>query len=227
MFNALRASSTRSLLVPRTTCASQIRANSSLGASKTALLSELMSKVAGGASPQAGPGFRANTSAVPDMTSPLAGAVPPQAGVGGYPPPSTVPSAPSELPDHINYSRTRLRLHCHASPNNTIATLTKADGSTIAWFSGGSCGFKKGNRASYEAGYQCAVRTFKKVEEIHLADGPVVVDLFFKGFGQGREALKSALLAAEGEAIRSLIGHVTDRTPIKIGGTRAKKRRRL
>ncbi|KAF6762555.1 hypothetical protein DFP72DRAFT_957041 [Ephemerocybe angulata] len=118
---------------------------------------------------------------------------------------------------------TRLRLHCHSTPNNTISTLTKADGSTIAWFSGGSCGFKKGNRATYEAGYQCAVRCFKQIEELAKTDGNIKVDLFFKGFGQGREALKIALLASEGERVRELVATITDRTPIKIGGTRAKK----
>ncbi|TFK27054.1 translational machinery component [Coprinopsis marcescibilis] len=121
----------------------------------------------------------------------------------------------------------KLRLHCNASPNNTIATLTKENGSTIAWFSGGSCGFKKANRASYEAGYQCAVRLFKKIEDLHRAQGPVSVQLYFKGFGQGRDALKAALLATEGESIRPLVESVTDRTPIKIGGTRAKKMPRL
>ncbi|KAJ2933666.1 hypothetical protein H1R20_g3431, partial [Candolleomyces eurysporus] len=104
-----------------------------------------------------------------------------------------------------------------------MTTLTDADGGTIAWFSGGSCGFKKGNRATYEAGYQCAVRVFQKIEQITKNDGAVKVDMLFKGFGQGREALKGALLSTEGERIRPLIASITDRTPIKIGGTRAKK----
>jgi small subunit ribosomal protein S11 len=67
------------------------------------------------------------------------------------------------------------------------------------------------------------VRTFRKIEEESQRDGSIKVDLFLKGFGQGREALKGALLATEGERIRPLIASITDRTPIKIGGTRAKK----
>lgn len=122
-----------------------------------------------------------------------------------------------------NTNFTRLRLHCQSSPNNTMTTLTDADGATIAWFSGGSCGFKKGNRSTYEAGYQCAVRVFQKIEQLASNDGSIKVDMLFKGFGQGREALKGALLSTEGERIRPLISSITDRTPIKIGGTRAKK----
>ncbi|PFH50538.1 hypothetical protein AMATHDRAFT_116059, partial [Amanita thiersii Skay4041] len=119
------------------------------------------------------------------------------------------------------------RLHCHSSRNNTITTFTTPHGSTIAWFSGGSCGFKKGNRASYEAGYQCAVRMFRRIEELKHNDDQYQIDLFFKGFGQGREALQKALLSGEGELVRNTISSVTDRTPLKIGGTRSKKTRRL
>ena len=118
------------------------------------------------------------------------------------------------------------RLHCKSNHNNTIITFTNAEGQTVAWQSGGRCEFKGANRASYEAGYQSAVRIFKAIKQ--LADEKdFKVALFLKGFGQGREALKTALLAVEGENIRSLICSVTDRTPIKIGGTRAKKTRRL
>ncbi|KAF8204929.1 hypothetical protein BJ912DRAFT_14808 [Pholiota molesta] len=59
-------------------------------------------------------------------------------------------------------NRPKYRLHCHSSRNNTITTFTKPDGATIAWASGGSCGFKKSNRAGYEAGYQCAKMMFRQ-----------------------------------------------------------------
>ncbi|PPQ77725.1 hypothetical protein CVT25_011161 [Psilocybe cyanescens] len=120
------------------------------------------------------------------------------------------------------------KLHCHSSRNNTIVTFTKPDGSTIAWFSGGSTAskFKKGNRASYEAGYQCAKAIFSEIRKWHQQHENFKLELFFKGFGEGREAMRTALLAAEGTEIRPLVCRVTDRTPIKIGGTRAKKTRR-
>ncbi|KAH9482602.1 Putative 37S ribosomal protein S18, mitochondrial [Psilocybe cubensis] len=126
----------------------------------------------------------------------------------------------AELPEY--------KLHCRSSRNNTIVTFTKPDGSTIAWCSGGSTEnkFKKANRAKFEAGYQCAKHIFGRILEYYHGHENFKLQLFFKGFGEGREAMKTALLAAEGDPIRPLISRVTDRTPIKIGGTRAKKARR-
>ncbi|KAJ7047604.1 hypothetical protein C8F04DRAFT_916678, partial [Mycena alexandri] len=121
------------------------------------------------------------------------------------------------------------RFHCNSSRNNTISSFTDPDGNMIAWFSGGSCGFRKRNRSSYEAGYQCAVRMFAKIEEMGRdmpQTSPMRIDLFCKGFGQGREALFKALTTAQGDQVRSWIVSITDRTPIKIGGTRSKKLKR-
>jgi small subunit ribosomal protein S11 len=154
---------------------------------------------------------------------------PPSAGDSGYSkigPNGNNPLDANVLSQHQIREAPRYRLHCNSSRNNTITTLTQPDGNTIAWLSGGSCGFKKAQRASYEAGYQCAVRMFQRIEDIAKQD-PIHIDLFFKGFGQGREALQKALLSSEGENVRNLINTVTDRTPLKIGGTRAKKARRL
>lgn len=148
---------------------------------------------------------------------------PPTAGEGNYP---KGRSYDSPLMPMVN--KPRYRLHCHSSRNNTIATLTKPDGSTIAWASGGSCGFKKSNRAGYEAGYKCAKAMFdaiKNEQEVNKVN--MELEIFFKGFGEGREAMKTAMLGAEGSTIRTLVTRVTDRTPLKIGGTRAKKTRRL
>jgi small subunit ribosomal protein S11 len=52
-------------------------------------------------------------------------------------------------------------------------------------------------------------------------------EVLFKGFGRGREAVYKALMTSEGDDVRPFITRVTDNTPIKIGGTRAKKTRRL
>ncbi|KAF9263617.1 translational machinery component [Marasmius fiardii PR-910] len=144
--------------------------------------------------------------------------------VGGQYPKGITPQPTTPA---TSYERPRYRLHCHSTRNNTITTFTRPDGGTIAWFSGGSCGFKRGTRSSYEAGYQCSVRVFQKIKEIRSAVGPMYVELFFKGFGQGREALQKALSTSEGDGVRQMVITVTDRTPIKIGGTRSKKARRL
>jgi small subunit ribosomal protein S11 len=124
--------------------------------------------------------------------------------------------------------RPRLRLYFQSTRNNTIATLTRANGDPICWLSGGKCGFKKSNRNSYEAGYQCAVGMFKRIEEeAEKLGGLMEWELVMKEFGMGRKALISALQAVEGENVRDMLRQISDRTAIKVGGTRSKKARRL
>ncbi|THH17630.1 hypothetical protein EW146_g3244 [Bondarzewia mesenterica] len=120
-------------------------------------------------------------------------------------------------------------LHVLCTPNNTIITLTNELGRLLkrGWWSGGSCGFKGVNRSGYEAGYKCAVEAFKRIEEHVLSVPGTKVEILFKGFGQGRDAVYKALMTTEGENVRPVINRITDNTPIKIGGTRAKKARRL
>jgi small subunit ribosomal protein S11 len=121
----------------------------------------------------------------------------------------------------------RYQLHVFSSKNNTIATFTTPQGNTKFWCTAGSVGFKKSQRSGYEAGYQCAVHIFRKIEDYITREGSLEIHLFFKGYGQGRDALQRAMQTTEGDRIRPLIVQLTDRTPIKIGGTRAKKTRRL
>jgi len=146
--------------------------------------------------------------------------------------------SPSSRPQQVNpYARelqkkgprelNEFHLHVYSTRNNTSATFTNQAGNPIAWWTGGSCGFKKSNRSSYEAGYQCTVRAFEKILDYRKEAGPFSLEIIFKGFGQGRDAMQKALLAAEGEQIRPFVSRLTDQTPVKIGGTRAKKARRL
>jgi small subunit ribosomal protein S11 len=141
--------------------------------------------------------------------------------------PTLVQDSPNPFAEPVPPTPAAFRVHCFSSRTNTINTFTDPDGNVIAWNSGGSCGFKKRNRSTYEAGYQCAVRLFEKISaKAQQESTPLTIDLFFKGFGLGRDALTKALTTAEGDDVRTRIVSVTDRTPIKIGGTRAKKRKR-
>ncbi|KAF5388271.1 hypothetical protein D9615_000175 [Tricholomella constricta] len=151
---------------------------------------------------------------------------PPTAGPEGYPP-AKAPN-PFVAKDRLAYLNQvpRYRLYCQSTRNNTITTLMTDKYTPLASFTGGSCGFKKVNRSSYEAGYQCAVHMFKHIADL-AQTRDFQIDLYFKGFGQGRDAMHRALLTTEGENVRPLVVSITDRTPIKIGGTRAKKMRRL
>ncbi|THV05505.1 translational machinery component [Dendrothele bispora CBS 962.96] len=154
-----------------------------------------------------------------DLVNELQGDGPPTSGTSIKPPRSSLPGSGS-------YRLPVYQLHCHSTKNNTIVTFTNPNGNPIAWYSGGSCGFKGGQRSSYEAGYQCSVKVFERIKEVAEKES-LHLDLCFKGFGQGRDAMQKALLTSEGEFVRPLVSKVTDRTPIKIGGTRSKKMRRL
>jgi small subunit ribosomal protein S11 len=132
------------------------------------------------------------------------------------------------------------RIHVACTSNNTHIVISDPHGCPLkagSW-SGGACGFKGVNRSGYEAGYQCAVRAFARVKQLAqddegasaagLAHAPRArFEVLFSGFGQGRDAVFKALMTSEGDDVRPYVLRVTDKTPIKIGGTRAKKTRRL
>ncbi|ORX89255.1 translational machinery component [Basidiobolus meristosporus CBS 931.73] len=114
--------------------------------------------------------------------------------------------------------------HClsvHASYNNTIVSLTNADGRVLVNASGGTCGFKKANRGGYEPAYQATTKVIEKVKELGLNIGGLHVKL--RGFGPGRDAAF--------KAVRSLsawnITRITDATPVPFNGCRPRKPRRL
>lgn len=53
------------------------------------------------------------------------------------------------------------------------------------------------------------------------------LDVVFRDFGPGREALTKVLLGSEGRVLREKVRSVADATRIKFGGTRGRKPRRL
>ena len=121
-------------------------------------------------------------------------------------------------------------LSANCGSNNAIFTLRWTEKrKTYAQVSGGMCKFKNAARGSYEAGYQCAVRMFKAIAQAQTENPSqdVKVEIRLKGRGMAREALLKALTTPEGDAVRKCITRLTDVTPIKIGGARAKKAKRL
>ena len=119
------------------------------------------------------------------------------------------------------------RLHITSSRNNTIVTFTMPTGEPLVGESGGTVGFKKAQRSGYEAGYRAAVRVFQHIVAHRAQWGVKDIEVLWNGFGQGREAVFRALQASEGESVRQMVLAMTDKTPIKIGGVRPKKRRML
>ena len=85
----------------------------------------------------------------------------------------------------------RGQAHIQSSFNNTIVTLTDAQGNALSWASAGGLGFR-GSRKSTPYAAQMAAETAAKAALVH---GLKTVDVFVKGPGSGREAAIRALQA--------------------------------
>ncbi len=113
----------------------------------------------------------------------------------------------------------RGRMYIHTTFNNTIITVTDAQGNVINWASAGTAGFK-GTRKSTP--FAARVAAEKVTRESMDNDGLREVDVFVKGAGPGREASLRAI-ASVGMRVRSIV----DATPIPHNGCRPPKKRRV
>ena len=112
----------------------------------------------------------------------------------------------------------RGQAHIQSSFNNTIVTLTDAQGNAISWASAGGLGFR-GSKKSTPNAAQMAAETAAKAAVVH---GLKSVDVMVKGPGLGREAAIRALQAC-GIDVTS----IKDVTPVPHNGCRPPKRRRV
>ncbi len=108
--------------------------------------------------------------------------------------------------------------HINASFNNTMITITDAQGNAISWSSAGAMGFK-GSRKSTPYAAQVAADDAGKKAADH---GVRTLEVEVKGPGSGRESALRGL-AAVGFNITS----IRDVTPIPHNGVRPSKRRRV
>jgi small subunit ribosomal protein S11 len=108
--------------------------------------------------------------------------------------------------------------HINASFNNTMITITDAQGNTIAWSSAGSQGFKGSRKSTPYAAQMAGEDVGKKAQE----HGMKTLEVEVKGPGSGRE---SALRALQGVGFN--ITSIRDVTPIPHNGCRPRKRRRV
>ncbi|KAJ2384014.1 hypothetical protein GGI05_005133, partial [Coemansia sp. RSA 2603] len=114
-----------------------------------------------------------------------------------------------------------LILHVHASSNNTILSMTDANGKVLINASGGTVGFRKAQRAGFEAAYQATASIAAKIKERGIEVRKLEIRL--KGFGAGRDAAFKAVHSLTNWAVC----RVVDTTPIPFNGCRPKKARRL
>jgi small subunit ribosomal protein S11 len=108
--------------------------------------------------------------------------------------------------------------HVAATFNNTIVTITDAQGNTIAWSSAGAKGFKGSRKSTPYAAQIAAEDAGRKAME----HGVRTIEIEVSGPGSGRESALRAL-----QAVGFTITTIRDVTPIPHNGVRPPKRRRV
>lgn len=131
---------------------------------------------------------------------------------------TAAPAAKKGAKKRVRKNVDRGQAHIQASFNNTIVTLTDAEGNAISWASAGGLGFR-GSRKSTPYAAQMAAETAAKAA---LPHGLKSVEVMVKGPGQGREAAIRALQACGIE-----VTSISDVTPVPHNGCRPPKRRRV
>ncbi len=108
--------------------------------------------------------------------------------------------------------------HVSATFNNTMITITDAQGNAIAWSSAGGMGFKGSRKSTPYAAQMAAEDAGRKAME----HGMKTLEVCVKGPGSGRESALRAL-----QAVGFTVTSIKDVTPIPHNGCRPPKRRRV
>ncbi|PWE16532.1 30S ribosomal protein S11 [Marinicauda salina] len=108
--------------------------------------------------------------------------------------------------------------HVNASFNNTMITITDAQGNAISWSSAGAMGFKGSRKSTPYAAQVAAEDAGRKAAE----HGMKTLEVKVSGPGSGRESALRAL-----QNIGFTITTIQDVTPIPHNGCRPPKRRRV
>ena len=108
--------------------------------------------------------------------------------------------------------------HVNASFNNTIITITDAQGNAISWSSAGAMGFKGSRKSTPYAAQVAADDAGKKAMEHGMKTSEVLVH----GPGSGRESALRAL-----QAVGFTVTTIHDTTAVPHNGCRPPKRRRV
>jgi len=108
--------------------------------------------------------------------------------------------------------------HVNASFNNTMITITDAQGNTISWSSAGMMGFKGSRKLILYVVQMAAEDAGRKAAE----HGVKTLEVNVSGPGSGRESALRAL-----QSVGMTITTIRDVTPIPHNGCRPPKRRRV
>ena len=108
--------------------------------------------------------------------------------------------------------------HVNATFNNTMITISDAQGNAIAWSSAGAQGFKGSRKSTPYAAQMAGEDAGRKAME----HGMKSLEVEVKGPGSGRESALRAL-----QAVGFSITAIRDVTAIPHNGCRPRKRRRV
>lgn len=108
--------------------------------------------------------------------------------------------------------------HVSSTFNNTIITITDAQGNAISWSSAGHLGFKGSRKSTPYAAQMAAEDAGKKAKEHGVKNLEVLVT----GPGSGRESALRAL-----QSVGFTINSIVDITPVPHNGCRPPKKRRV
>ncbi|MBU6474445.1 MAG: 30S ribosomal protein S11 [Alphaproteobacteria bacterium] len=108
--------------------------------------------------------------------------------------------------------------HVNSTFNNTIVTITDAQGNTLAWSTAGHQGFKGSRKSTPYAAQIAAEDAGRKAQE----HGVKTLEVLVKGPGSGRESALRAL-----QSVGFTINSIIDITPVPHNGCRPRKRRRV
>lgn len=108
--------------------------------------------------------------------------------------------------------------HVNATFNNTMITITDAQGNSISWSTAGAMGFKGSRKSTPYAAQVAAEDAGKKAQE----HGVKTLEIEVSGPGSGRESALRAL-----QSVGFNVTSIRDVTPIPHNGCRPRKRRRV
>ena len=107
--------------------------------------------------------------------------------------------------------------YIHSNFNNTVVTITDAEGKVIIWKSGGTSGFK-GTKKGTPFAAQIAA---EQAAQVAIENGMKQIEVKIKGPGSGREASIRSIQATGLEVTK-----IVDITPVPHNGARPPKKRR-
>jgi len=111
------------------------------------------------------------------------------------------------------------RLYIQSTFNNTIVTITDANGNALAWSSSGQCGFKGSRKSTPFA----ATTAIEKALDAVKPYGIKTLAVYLKGPGTGRDAALRFLRTKRDFEVN----FIADVTPVPHNGPRAPKARRV